>query len=629
MSGSLGLSIGVANLVAARARGTPVIRRPVLTLFGDRPSEVGLPGDVPNPGQAGLVLRGFVERVGDPAPLPAADGTEHPADGLTANALEAMARTLGYGTPVGIAVPAYWADRQVSALRQALFTQPALMTPGGMPPATISDATAALAALYAKPGFPNDGVVALCDFGASGTSVTLTDAASNFRQIGPTTRYTEFSGDGIDQLMLTKLEDGAETHDLGNTAPMGPLSSRLEECRRAKEQLSAATMTVIPAEMPGFGQDVRLSRTDFEEMISEPLDRFIVAMQDILRRSEVTPANLAAAAIVGGGACIPLITARLSERLQVPIFTTEQPVSCAAIGAAVLSQQRLPPSAAPVPDPPTAAAPVPDPPTTAAPVPDTATAAGPVPSAPTEGVDGQPTGVSPAGWAIQAANEAAGESVDDDDASATYRALAWSQVDAPDPEPVVYVDDDDYVPAAAAAGPPPAARRRSPHWYSRPTVLISLTGAAAVGLIGAVVAAAFELTANSGPAPSAPSTTSAVDPSVMQKDSAQLSPSTPAPSATGSSVAAPPPVTTTVETTVPPTTTWATTRPAPTTTPATTPWSTTRAPTTTTAPTTTSTYPQVTTTRSYPSGTTTWPYPMTPQETVGPTTPPWGYGAGS
>lgn len=77
MSEPLGLSIGVANLVAARAGSVPVIRSSVLTLFEQRPTEVGLPDENPNLTEPGLVLRGFVERVGDRAPLVAADGTKY------------------------------------------------------------------------------------------------------------------------------------------------------------------------------------------------------------------------------------------------------------------------------------------------------------------------------------------------------------------------------------------------------------------------------------------------------------------------------------------------------------------------------------------------------------------------
>src|SRR2546430_15571909 len=77
MNDSLGLSIGMTNLVAARIGHAPVMRRSVLTLFSDRAPEVGVPGENPNLNQPGLVLSGFVERVGDPVPLVAADGSQH------------------------------------------------------------------------------------------------------------------------------------------------------------------------------------------------------------------------------------------------------------------------------------------------------------------------------------------------------------------------------------------------------------------------------------------------------------------------------------------------------------------------------------------------------------------------
>src|ERR1700739_193292 len=108
MSESLGLSIGAANLVAARTGSAPVTRSSVLTLFEHRPTEVGRPEEKPHLTEPGLVLRGFVERVGDRAPLVAADGTKYQGAALTVEAIEAMARAAGDGTPVHIAVPADW-----------------------------------------------------------------------------------------------------------------------------------------------------------------------------------------------------------------------------------------------------------------------------------------------------------------------------------------------------------------------------------------------------------------------------------------------------------------------------------------------------------------------------------------
>ena len=241
MSDSLGLSIGMTNLVAARMGRPPVMRRSVLTVFDDRAPEVGVPSENPNLNQPGMVLSGFVERVGDPVPLVAADGSPHRGERVLVEALDAMARTVGGGTPVVIAVPAHWGQGTVDALRGALAATPSL-APGGVAPALVPDSVAALSALQAAPGLPPNGVVVLCDFGGSGTSITLADAASGFNTIGETVRYAEFSGDQIDQALLNHVVAGiadAGNSDPASTAAVGSLARLRNDCRLAKEQLSA------------------------------------------------------------------------------------------------------------------------------------------------------------------------------------------------------------------------------------------------------------------------------------------------------------------------------------------------------------------------------------------------------
>jgi hypothetical protein len=560
MSEALGLSIGVTNLVAARVGGAPVTRSSVLTLFDNRAAEVGLPEENPSLTEPGLVLRGFVERVGDPAPLVAADGTKYLGDALTVEALDAMARTVGYGAPVAVAVPAYWSEGQFAALRNALFTRPGL-SPDGVPPTLISDATTALAALHAKPGFPANGVIALCDFGASGTSVTLVDAASNVRSTGSTLRHPEFSGDGIDQLILNHVL--ASAPDATSTGPastmrVGALARLLGECRHAKEQLSAATAAVIAA---GSGDDVRLSRTEFEQLISEPLDRFVTTVEEVLQRNGIPRTTLGAVATVGGGASIPLITTRLSERLQVPIFTSPQPMFSAAIGAAVLGQLGS-----------SGGAP---------------TAAAAAVESPTELVGPPPTQVNPTAWAAQAG---------EDDKSSTYRALAWSQ-DAATDEPVPYAGpehtgqftrsttDFGYAPDeqyAAEPGPLP--------WYKRTALVLSVAAAAAAVLLAVVLALTVghpnttpvNTTPNQPEVPPTSITTTVIGPN----DSPTVTVLPPPPTSN-----TPPPATTTnpptTTTTTPPPTTTTTSPPPTTTTQQTTTAATTTAPPTTAQQTTT------------------------------------------
>ncbi len=474
-STALGLSIGATNLVAARVGRPPVMRRAVLTLFPDRAPEVGVAAENPALNQPGLVLTGFVERVGDPVPLVAEDGSSHIGERVLVEALDALANTVGGGQPVAIAVPAHWGPATVGALRGALRDKPNL-SPGGVPAALIPDSLAALAALQTAPGLPA-GVVALVDLGGSGTSITLADATANLAPIGETVRYGEFSGDGIDQAILNHVLAGvadANNADPAGTAAVGSLTRLRDESRQAKERLSAETATAVPVDLPGFRSDVRLTRTELDDLIAGSLAGLLAAIEETLQRNNIAPASLAALATVGGGAGIPLVTQRLSEQFRVPVITTPQSQLNVAAGAALLADGDL------AADAPTGLSPAAD----------------------------VPTGIAPAAWAAGAAGLAASESAADGAPSATYRALAWSQDDPAGGEPVPYTgadySTDVYTgptdarpPMAFAPGDEPQYETEPPPlpWYKRPPILFGAAAAAALLAIGGL---AITLTGNSG-----------------------------------------------------------------------------------------------------------------------------------
>ncbi|MBS9532570.1 Hsp70 family protein [Mycobacterium sp. M1] len=321
MTEPLGLSIGTINLVAARIGQPPLLGPATLTL------------------PDGTVMRGFVERVGYPAPLKAADGSTHRGEDLTAAALDALAGSAGYGAPVTVAVPAHWGPGPVAALRTALGSHPGLMV-DGVPPTLIPDAAAAVAAL--EPRLPRTGVVALCDFGGSGTGITLVDAAAGFAPIGPTLRYGGFSGEQVDQAVLTyllaRLRDTSGVEPAGDTA-LRSLTRLREHCRSAKEQLTGQTATTVVVDLPGFTGEIPLTRTELATVIAVPLDGVVDAVSDTLARHGVATGHLTAVAIVGGGAAIPAVGTQLTERLGVPVIAASDPACAAATGAALLAGQ--------------------------------------------------------------------------------------------------------------------------------------------------------------------------------------------------------------------------------------------------------------------------------------------------
>ncbi|TPG37120.1 Hsp70 family protein [Mycolicibacterium hodleri] len=466
MAQGIGLSIGATAFRAVAVGRSAVTRSPVLTLYPHRPAEVGVPSENPNLDERGLIITDFVDRVGDPVPIVASDGSSHRAEVLLADALRSLLLVLTGGRPpaepVGVTYPAHWSPAAVEALRGAL-DQPALLT---------SDATAALTALQDDPGLPTRGIIALCDVGGTGASVTLADAANGFQPIGPTLRHTDFSGDLVDAALLSRVVADLATSgsvDLTGTSAIGSLSRLRGQCRAAKERLSTSSSTSLAVDMPGQSSEVRVTRTELDEAIRQPLGGFLDAIRDTLQRSGIRPEGLAAVAAVGGGARIPIFVTSLSEQLRAPVVTFAQPELAGAIGGGLKAVRAL--------------------------VPDGATSITPaalpasVPVVPLPPVDqGAP-------------------------ASSTFRALAWSDADDI-PEPAAAepgYEQSEYEPydarpqiefagheadAEAAVAPLP--------WYRRPAGILAIVLLAVLLAIGAV--AFYALRGDESPS-TAPSST--------------------------------------------------------------------------------------------------------------------------
>jgi actin-like ATPase involved in cell morphogenesis len=533
----LGLSIGATNLAAVTAERA-MTRRLVLTLYRQRPPEVGVPTENPKLNEPGLVITDFVDRVGDPGVIVAADGTTHRSETLVADALRALAYTVtdGRALPDAVVVthPAHWGPGAVDAVRVALSR---VSEWSGGQLALLPDSLAALIALQANPGVPSRGIIAVCDFGGTGTTLALLDAADGYRAVAPAVRHGEFSGDRIDQALLTHVVadlSSAGSFDTSATSAIGSLARLRGACRHAKEELSSTIATTLTADVPGYRGDIRVTRDELDDAIRQPLDGFMTVVHETLQRNGIRAEDLAAIASVGGGASLPTVTTTLSEQLGVPIITSPRPHLTAAIGAA-LRAARGPADSA------TALAP---------------TAAGTVADATT--ISDIPVVPRPA------------------------RALAWSE--AGDDSDIMPIRPGEYPEQGSNTGltaarpqvgidrdaQPVVTRAAADAWYRRPAVV--MVGTALVVLaLGAAVMIALRHTSGSAPTTPAPSVSTAPAPSPSNATDTQAPASNP-PSSTASDTGTPPSTTTEA-----PTTTTTTTE-APTTTSS--------APTTTQAPTT-------------------------------------------
>jgi hypothetical protein len=469
----IGLSVGATALRAVAIGRSAVTRSPVLTLYPHRLSEVGVPSENPNLAERGLIITDFVDRVGDPVAIVAADGSSHRAEVLLADALRALLLTVTGGRPpaepVGVTYPAHWSPTGVEALRRALAALPEFVDAPLM-----SDALTALTALQDEPGLPTRGIVALCDVGGSGANISLADAANGFQPIGPTIRHPDLSGDLIDQALLARVVGDlgkAGAIDLSSTSAIGSLGRLRGQCRAAKERLSTSAVTSMAVDLPGNRTEVRITRTELDDAIRVPLTGFVELLQDTLQRSGIRPNDLVAVASVGGGARLPILTTTLSEHLRVPVVTSAQPELAAAIGGGLKAVRGL----------------VPD------------------------GV----TSMAPAAAAIVPAAMAGADAP----GSSTFRALAWSDADElPDPipaDPALADYQPDYEPydprpqmAFADHDEDDAVAAPLP-WYRQPVGMVAIGLLAVAALITA--AAVYVLRNDESPAttPSSGVTTTA------------------------------------------------------------------------------------------------------------------------
>ena len=508
---ALGLSIGATNLAAVTA-DRAVTRRPLLTLYRQRPPEVGVPSENPKLNEPGLVITGFVDRVGDPAGIVAADGTTHRSETLVADALRALSYVVTDGRALPDAVmvthPAHWGPGPVDAVGVAL-SRVSEWSDGRL--ALLPDSVAALIALQANPGVPSRGIIAVCDFGGTGTTLTLVDAANGYQAVVPAVRHGEFSGDQIDQALLTHVVadlSSAGSFDTSATSAIGSLTPLRGACRRAKEELSSTIVTTVAADVPGYRGDIRVTRDELGDAIRQPLDGFITVVHETLQRNGIRTEDLAAIASVGGGASIPAVTTTLSQQLGVPIITAPRPHLTPAIGAA-LRAARGPADSE------TALAP---------------TAAGTV--ADTTTIADIPVEPSPA------------------------PALAWSEAD--DDSGIMPIRPGEYPEQGStgltAARPqagidrdtkPVVSRPVADAWYRRPAVVMVGTVLVVLALGAAVM---ITLRHTSGNAPTTPTVSTAPAPSPSNATDTQ-SPATSPPSSTESDTGTPPSTTTQAPTT--------------------------------------------------------------------------------
>lgn len=352
MGYSLGVDLGTTFVAAALASATRV----EMFTLGDRsvviPATVYLREDgtlvtgeaaslraVSSPDR---VSREIKRRLGNPTPV-MLGGQPHSVTALLGTLLRDVVQKVieTEGEPpdrVVLTHPANWGP-----FRRALFEE-VPQHAGLENPPMVTEPEAA-AAHYAASRLLADGqTVAVYDLGGGTFDATvLRKLPAGVEILGTPEGVERLGGVDFDEAIFSHVDyaaDGALSElDMRDPQNVVALARLRQDCILAKEALSVDTETVLPVFLPGRHFDVRITRSDFEDMVRAPIESTIGALSRTLHSAQVKPTDLSAVLLVGGSSRIPLVAQMVAAELGRPTVVDTHPKYAVALGAATLASQ--------------------------------------------------------------------------------------------------------------------------------------------------------------------------------------------------------------------------------------------------------------------------------------------------
>ncbi|PZS09996.1 MAG: Hsp70 family protein, partial [Acidimicrobiales bacterium] len=301
------------------------------------------------------VVREFKRRIGDATPL-VVGGKPLEPQALAAKfvrwVVDRVAEREG-GSATGIAVthPAAWGPHKQELLAKALAHE-------GLADATlVSEPTAAAVAYAHAQHMEPDATVGVYDLGGGTFDAAIVRKLpeAEFELLGRSEGIERLGGIDFDQLVFEHVRSSVGEAwgelDISDPAIVSAVARLRQECNDAKEALSADTEVVIPVLLPGLNTQVRLVRSEFEEMIRPSIGETVEALVRAVDSAALTPAELSAVLLVGGSSRIPLVAQLVSEQLDRPVTIDADPKTSVAVGAALSITRGITLTAAAIPQP--------------------------------------------------------------------------------------------------------------------------------------------------------------------------------------------------------------------------------------------------------------------------------------
>ncbi len=259
---------------------------------------------------------------------------------ISAMILQKMKKTAEdyLGQPVTeavITVPAYFNDSQRQATKDAGEI-------AGLQVRRIINEPTAAALAYGLDKTTRDHIVAIYDLGGGTFDISILQLGDGVFEVKSTNGDTHLGGDDFDQRLIDYLADEfkkAEGIDLKKD-PMA-LQRLKEAAEKAKIELSSSNSTDVNLPFITATQDgpkhlnINLSRSKFEQLIHDLVDRTKIPCQQAIKDANVTPSEIHEVILVGGSTRIPMVQQLVKDLFGREPHKGVNPDEVVAIGAAI------------------------------------------------------------------------------------------------------------------------------------------------------------------------------------------------------------------------------------------------------------------------------------------------------
>ena len=288
--------------------------------------------------------REFKRRLGDPTPL-LLGGTPYGAESLMAKLLDGIVRQVveqegEEPDQIVVSHPANYGPYKLDLLEQAVrMSEIGNVT-------FIAEPIAAALHYSQRERIESGEIVAVYDFGG-GTfdAALLRKTEDGFEQLGEPEGIERLGGVDFDEAVfahvVSSLGDRWSELDPTDPATMSSVARLRDDCREAKEGLSLDTDATIPVMLPNIQTEIRITRSEFEDMIRPRIHETIAALMRAVRSAGVDVSDITKILLVGGSSRIPLAGQMVREATGVPVAIDAHPKHAIALGAATAASMAM------------------------------------------------------------------------------------------------------------------------------------------------------------------------------------------------------------------------------------------------------------------------------------------------